>query len=210
MLNVGLTGGLASGKTFVGNALADLGCYVIRMDELGHQVLEPGGAAYQATLDEFGGELGEKLLQPGGAINRRVLGKHVFADPARLARLNALVHPAVRARAQVLAETFARQHPHGIAVTEAAILIETGSFRDYDGLILAVCRPEQQVERAMKRDALTRDEVLDRMRRQIPLDDKRKYAHYVIDTSGPKEETLAQTRMVYHSLQRWSLKKEEP
>ena len=85
-------------------------------------------------------------------------------------------------------------------MTEAAILIETGSYRDYDRLIVAICRPEQQVERAMARDHLTREEVLDRMRRQMPLEEKVKYADYVIDTSGSKEDTVAQTRAVYESL----------
>ena len=98
------------------------------------------------------------------------------------------MHPYVHERRHKIEEEFARTHPHGIAVTEAAILIETGSYRDYDRLIVATCRPEQQVERAMARDHLTREEVLDRMRRQMPLDEKIKYADYVIDTSGAKEE----------------------
>jgi dephospho-CoA kinase len=204
VLHVGLTGGLASGKSFVGKAFEDLGCLVIRMDELGHQALEPGGAAYAATVKEFQGEL--DLLNPDGSIDRRALGAYVFAHPDRLERLNAIVHPAVRARGRELAEAYFRDHPDGIAVTEAAILIETGSYKDYDRLILAVCRPEQQIERALARSnaagerSLTREEVLDRMRRQIPLDEKRKYADYVIDTSGSKDNTLAQTRAVYESL----------
>ncbi len=97
-------------------------------------------------------------------------------------------------------EEFARQHPDGIAVTEAAILVETGSYREFDKLIVAICRPEQQIERAMSRDHLSRQEVLDRMKRQMPLEEKVKYADYVIDTSGPKEDTLAQTRAVYETL----------
>ena len=97
-------------------------------------------------------------------------------------------------------EEFARRRPGGIAVTEAAILVETGTYREYDKLILAVCHPEQQIERAMARDGLTREEVLERLRRQMPLEQKRKYADYVIDTSGSKQDTLAQTRAVYNSL----------
>jgi dephospho-CoA kinase len=188
MLHVGLTGGLASGKSFVGRTLAELGCYLIRADDLGHRVLEPGGEAYQATLDLF------------GTVNRRALGAQVFANPSELEKLNALVHPAVRARGKALAEAYFEQHPDGIAVYEAAILIETGSYKDFDRLIVAFCREEQQVERALSRDGLTREEVLDRMRRQIPLRDKLKYADYVIDTSGSKEETVAQTRKVFEVL----------
>lgn len=196
MLRVGLTGGLASGKSSVGRILSDLGCLLIRADDLGHEVLEPQGEAYAAVVALFGAE----ILNPDRTINRRALGARAFADQALLESLNALVHPAVRARAHALADAHFREHPHGIAVYEAAILVETGSYKDFDRLLVAVCRPEQQIERAMARDGLTREEVLDRLKRQIPLDEKVKYADYVIDTSGTKEHTAAQTRQVYESL----------
>jgi dephospho-CoA kinase len=112
------------------------------------------------------------------------------------------VHPPVHARTRTLLEEYEADHPHGIAVVEAAILIETGSYRDYARLILAVCSEEQQIERAMARDGLTREEVLDRLSRQMPLDQKIQFADYVIDTSGPKESTVARTRAVYESLLR--------
>jgi dephospho-CoA kinase len=196
MLRVGLTGGLASGKSFVGRTLAELGCLLIQADELGHQVEEPGGEAYDDIVREFGRD----ILNENGRIDRRRLAAIVFHDPERLKQLSALVHPHVHARRRRIEEEFARSRPHGIAVTEAAILIETGSYRDYDRLIVATCRLDQQVERAMARDHLTREEVLDRMRRQMPLDEKVKYADYVIDTSGAKEDTIARTRTVYASL----------
>src|SRR6185436_1712664 len=196
MLKVGLTGGLASGKSFVGRALADLGCLVIQADVLGRQVLEEGGETYKAVVATFG----QDILDPDGGINRRRLATIVFSDPEQLAKLNALVHPPVKLRERDLAAEFAREHPHGIAVTEAAILVETGSYKDYDRLIVAVCRPEQQVERAMERNGASREEVLNRLRRQMPLDDKVKYADFVIDTSGSKENTLAQTRAVHEAL----------
>ena len=196
MLNVGLTGGLATGKSSVGRFLRELGCPLIRFDQLGHQVIEPGGEAYAAVVAEFGRE----ILDPAGAIDRRLLGARVFSDPVRLARLSALVHPPARARARALAEAYAREQPHVIIVTEAAILIETGSYKDYDKLIVAVCRPEQQIQRAMARDGLSREEVLERLSRQMSLEDKIKYADYVVDTSGAKENTLQQTRAVCVSL----------
>lgn len=198
MLRVGLTGGLASGKSFVGRSLADLGCYLIRADEVGHQVLEPSGEAYDAVVREFGAG----ILSPDGTIDRRKLAALVFHDPVRLKKLNTLVHPPVRARTRRLLEEYEADHPHGIAVVEAAILVETGSYRDYARLILAVCGKQQQIERAMARDGLTREEVLDRLSRQMPLEEKIQYADYVIDTSGTKENTLAQTRVVYESLLR--------
>jgi dephospho-CoA kinase len=196
MLRVGLTGGLASGKSFVGRALAELGCFLIQADEIGHQVQEPGGAAYAEIVRVFG----EGMLNADGTLDRRKLAALVFHDPEQLRRLNAIVHPPVIARRKALEDEYARLHPDGIAVTEAAILIETGSYRDFDRLIVAVCSAEQQVERAMSRGRLTREEVLDRMRRQMPLDEKVKYADIIIDTSGPKEHTLAQTRAAYESL----------
>jgi dephospho-CoA kinase len=197
-LQVGLTGGLASGKSFIGQELSRLGCFVVPMDELGHQVLEPQGAAYRDVAQEFRKEV--DLWNPDGSIDRRALGTYVFSDPRRLARLNAIIHPAVRRQRDELVRAYFAANPEGIAVTEAAILVETGGYRDYDRLIVAVCRPEQQVERAMARDGLTRDEVLSRMSRQLPLEEKRKYAHFVIDTSGTEEWTLTQTRAVYKTL----------
>src|ERR1700692_3206716 len=196
MLRVGLTGGLASGKSFVGRALADLGCLLIQADELGHQVLEPGGEAYDGVIREFG----PGIVRADGTIDRPKLGALVFQDSQRLAALNALVHPPVWARERRLMEEFAAAHPHGIAVVEAAILVETGSYRNYAKLIVAVCNEEQQIERAMSRDGMTREQVLDRLSRQMPLAEKIKYADYVIDTSGAKENTLAQTRAVHQAL----------
>jgi dephospho-CoA kinase len=201
-LHVGLTGGLASGKGSVARMLGELGCFVIQADELGHEVMAPGAEAYDAIVREFGPDIldSEGAIDRRKPIDRRKLGSLAFADPALLARLNALVHPAVRARAVALADGFFAGHPDGIAVTEAAILIETGSYKNYARLIVAVCRPEQQIERAMARDHLSRPEVLDRLRRQMPLDEKLKYADYVVDTSGPREQTREQTRAVFESL----------
>ena len=198
MLHVGLTGGLASGKSHIGRTLEQLGCLVIRMDDLGHEVLTPGKPGYWKVLEAFRGEV--SILASDGTLDRRALGAYVFADPPRLERLNAIIHPEVRAREQELVEAFEKVQPRGIAVTEAAILIETGRFRQYDRLIVAVCSDEQQVERAMRRDGLAREQVLDRMRRQMPLAEKRKYAHFVIDTSGTEEQTQSQTKAVFDIL----------
>jgi dephospho-CoA kinase len=199
MLRVGLTGGLATGKSFVGRCLQDVGgdeCLLIQADDLGRKVQEQGGAAYDAIAGEFG----PGILNADGSIDRRKLAGEVFADPERLATLSRIVHPHVHALRRELEREFATRHPHGISVTEAAILVETGTYRDYDRLIVVTCRPEQQVERAMSRDRLTREEVLDRMRQQMPLEEKLKVADFIVDTSGSKENTLAQTRTVYDSL----------
>ncbi len=198
MLRVGLTGGLASGKSFVGHALAELGCLVVKADDIGHSVLERDGEAYRGVLAEFGRD----ILDPNGAIDRRLLATRVFGEPDVLAKLNALVHPPVRARIQKLMDQFAAQQPDGIAVVEAAILIETGSYRNQDRLIVAVCSQQQQIERAMERDHLTREQVMERLARQMPLEEKVRYADYVVDTSGTKQHTREQTRGVFESLKK--------
>jgi dephospho-CoA kinase len=200
MLKVGLTGGLGSGKSFVGRALADLGCFLIQADVLGRQVLEQGGETYEAVVATFGNQILDPDGPSKGKINRRRLARIVFPDPEQLAKLNALVHPPVKLRERDLADEFAQTHPDGIVVTEAAILVETGSYRDYDRLIVAVCRPEQQIERAMERDGVSREEVLKRLSRQMPLEEKVKHADFIIDTSGSKENTLQQVRTVYEAL----------
>lgn len=198
MLRVALTGGLACGKSFVGEALAGLGCFLIRADELGHEVLAPGGEAYQSVVREFGRE----ILDEEGRIDRRRLAARVFADPPSLARLNALVHPPVVRREEQLLAEFAAREPKGISVVEGAILIETGSYHRFDRLILVTCSEEQQLRRAMHRDGVSEDEVRARLRRQMPLEEKRKFAHFVIDTSGEKENTLRQVHAVFEELRR--------
>jgi dephospho-CoA kinase len=201
MLKVGLTGGLACGKSFVGEALARYGCYLIRADELGHEVLAPGGEAFDPVRQEFG----PGVVTPAGQIDRRKLAARVFSDPDALARLNSFVHPAVRRREEQLIAEFAAREPEGIAVVEAAILIETGSHTRFDRLILVTCTVEQQVARALHRDGGTEAEVRARLSRQMPFAEKRKFADFVIDTSGAKEETLRQTRAVYDELRRIEL-----
>ncbi len=201
MLKVGLTGGIACGKSFVGEALAGYGCLLIQADELGHQVLAPGGEAYEEVVREFGAE----ILGPEGQIDRRALAARVFGDPVRLERLNRMVHPPVVLREDQLIADWARREPHGIAVVEAAILIETGSYRRFDKIILVTCREEQQLERAMRRDGAVETDVRARLSRQMSLSEKRKFADFVIDTSGEKEDTLRQTRAVYEVLRRTQL-----
>jgi len=198
MLKVGLTGGLACGKTFVGEALAALGCHLIQADELGHQVLLPAGEAYADVVREFG----PAILHANGTIDRKHLAAEVFGKPDRLETLNRLVHPHVFRREDQLIEQFAKSDPRGIVIVEAAILIETGTYKNYDRLILVECEEEQQIERSLKRDHTDRAEVLARLRRQMPMAEKRKFAHYLIDTSGSKEDTLRRVREVYDSLRR--------
>jgi dephospho-CoA kinase len=196
MLKVGLTGGLASGKSFVGQTLRGLGCHLIRADELGHRALDKDGAAYKDVVAEFGRE----ILNPDGTIDRKKLGRIVFSGAEQLERLNQLVHPHVFRMQDAKIAEIAAVDPCAIVVVEAAIMIETGSQERYQKLILVVCTEEQQMERALARDGLSREEVAMRLGRQLPLAEKIRYADYVIDNSGSREATIAQTEEVYRQL----------
>jgi dephospho-CoA kinase len=196
MLRIGLTGGVATGKSIVGQELSRLGCRVLQADELGHAVLLKGGEAYESVVEAFGRE----ILSPDEEIDRRRLAGIVFQDGTKLKLLNSLVHPAVISLEEAWMRQVENADPHALAVVEAAILIETGSFRRFDKLILAVCEEGQQIERAMARDGATREEVLARIRRQMPLTDKKRFADYLIDTSRTMDYTIQQVERLYKSL----------
>jgi dephospho-CoA kinase len=196
MLKIGLTGGYATGKSFVAGELERSGCHVIRADLLGHAVLEPGREAYAPTVETFGAS----ILNSDGTIDRKKLAAVVFEDPELLHKLNRFVHPAVISLEEELLNNFAREDPRGIAVIEAAILIEIGRHTAFDRLILTACDEETQIARGMKRDHLTREQVLSRLARQLPLEEKKRHADYVVDTSGPKEETVRQVKKVFGEL----------
>jgi dephospho-CoA kinase len=196
MLIAGLTGGMACGKSFVARALAELGAQIIEADDLGHEVLRPGGDAYQPVVAAFG----PVVLDPAGNIDRSVLASRVFGNPAELERLNAIVHPAVRNLAQRRTAEVGERDPHAVVVYVAAILLESGAYHDVQKIIVVSCAREQQIERAMDRPGATEQDVLARLERQMPLDEKKKRADYIIDTSGTRDDTLRQTTLVWEDL----------
>jgi len=194
-IRIGLTGGLACGKSFVGRALESLGAHLIQADDLGHRTLAQDGEAYWPVVREFGGE----ILEPDGSIHRQRLAAMVFGDSERLEKLNGIVHPAVHRLQQAMEREILAADPTAVIVVEAAILIEIGSYRNYDRIILVTCDESQQMERALERGVGAED-VNARLSRQLPLETKRKFADYIIDTSGTKEETVRQTREVWEKL----------
>ena len=200
MLKVGLSGGYASGKSLVAGELERLGAHIIYADKLGHAVLDPCGDAYQPAVELFGRE----ILGPDGTIDRKKLGSIVFASRKLLDKLNRFVHPAVFRLEERMLQDFASRDPHGIAVIEAAILIETGRYTVFDKLIVTSCSLETQIARAMRRDGLSREEVLARLEKQMPLQEKLRLAHYVINTDGHKEATFRQVRQVFGELKQLS------
>ena len=196
MLKVGLTGGIASGKTFVVGLLRDFGCYVLDADATAHQVMEPGQPAHAEIVAHFGAE----ILDPAGRIDRPRLGAIVFADAGERAALNAIVHPRVyEAQALWLAEVAARD-PRAIAVIDAALMIETGSWRRFDQLVVVHCQPEIQLARLMERNGLTREGAEARIAAQLPVAEKLRYANFTIDTSAGFDDTRRQVELLYRQL----------
>jgi dephospho-CoA kinase len=196
MLRVGLTGGIATGKSTIGAMFVDLGCHVIDSDQITHQLFEPGQAVHSAVVKEFG----TRILASDGTINRRSLGDIVFKAPEARARLNAIVHPAVIQRQQDWLKEVETRDPHAIAIVDAALMIEVGTYKNYDKLIVVTCRPEIQKERLRTRTALSDDEIEARIRSQMPMEEKIKYADFIVDSSGSLEASRAQVRDIYHRL----------
>jgi dephospho-CoA kinase len=187
MKRLGITGGIASGKSAVAGMLREMGFRVIDADALGHEVMEPGTRAY----DEIVAEFGAGVVGADGRIDRRRLGALVFADAEKLKRLNAIVHPRVE---EEMVRLFGEWEKNGVAdaaFVEAALLVEAGYQKNLDGLVVAWCRPEQQIERLLAR-GLSEVEARRRIAAQMPVGEKLKFATEKIDCSGSMEETRRQ------------------
>lgn len=196
MLKVGLTGGIATGKSFVVSVLGELGCETSDADRLAHDAIAPGRPAY----DEIVAAFGRGILDSDGRIERTRLGRIVFADAEARARLNAIVHPRVYEAQQEWFAGVESRNPHAIAVVDAALMIETGSYRRFDLLVVVHCRPELQLERLMARNNLAREDAEARIKAQMPSEEKLKYADYSIDTSGGFEDTRRRVVELYEKL----------
>ena len=187
MLRIGLTGGIASGKSTVAAMLRERDYPVLDADALGHELLEPGQDAYNEVVREFG----EGVLAPGDAVDRAKLGAVVFADARKRERLNQILHPRIQ---QIVANWFSMlSRPGGpdLAFEDAALILEAGAKRNFDRVIVCWCRPEQQVERLVER-GLTPEDAQRRIASQMPMDEKRRLADDVIDCSGSIEDTEQQ------------------
>ncbi len=200
MLRVGLTGGVACGKSTIGAMLAQRGAHFLQADTLAHQLYLPGAAVYDAVVQAFG----EDILRSNGLIDRAALANKAFPD--RIAELNAIVHPAViEAQNRWLAEREA-EDPQGIAVLEAALLIEAGAAKDFDKIIVVTCSFEQKVEHYAHRAGISleaaRREVERRSAAQLSDEQKAAQADYVIDNSGTLEETERQVERVWGELRK--------
>jgi dephospho-CoA kinase len=196
MLQVGLTGNIASGKSHASKKFAELGAYVIDADSLAHELIAYGTKTYQKIVEAFGKE----ILCSDGSIDRKVLGRIVFSDPAKRVLLNSLTHPVIGSEIQNRIKELERTYHKGIVVIEAPLMVEVGSYRKYHSLIVVTCSPSKQISRLIKRDNLTTEEAEARIRSQMPIEEKLKLADYCIDTSGSMEETKNQVVAIYKKL----------
>ncbi|MCW3490421.1 dephospho-CoA kinase [Dethiobacter alkaliphilus] len=195
MLVVGLTGGIATGKSTVAGMFADLGAYRIDADQLAREVVQPGNPAWEAIVRYFG----DDILEKSGQLDRKKLGDIIFADPQMRQVLNGMTHPPVRA---LLREELARAREQGscVALVEVPLLYEAGFERDVDRVIVVTTSPSAQRSRLMQRSGLTREEARLRIEAQMPLSEKVARADFVIDNDKTLPETKAQVLKVWQML----------
>jgi len=193
---VGLTGGIATGKSTVSAMLEALGCVVIDADQLAREVVEPGRPAYQEIVEAFG----PRVLQLDRSIDRKALGAIVFTDVAARRRLEAITHPRIReGLAARLAELEASGF-EGIVIFDAPVMIESGNHRTVDRLVVVVADEAAQLERQRRRDGTSDEDAIRRVRSQMPLAEKAKLADHVIDNSGDLTATQARVAEVHRAL----------
>ena len=205
VLRVGLTGGIAVGKSAVGEMFAALGAQVVQADEIAHQLMEPGEGVYLEVVQHFG----SGILNPDGSVNRGRLAELAFGTAGKASRvqeLNQIVHPAVIRHQEEWMTEVGRRDPHAIAMVEAALILEAGMEMGFDRLIVVTCRPEQRIERWARRlnvdQETARREVARRMAAQLSDEEKIKAADYVVDNSGSLDETARQVTKIYAELKK--------
>jgi dephospho-CoA kinase len=195
ILRVGLTGGIASGKSTVRALLGELGCYVVDADKLVADLYQPGRAGHTTLVETYGRD----ILREDQTVDRVKLANLAFANPDGAKQLNALIHPLVLQYTIEVLDEYEQTHPDGIAVVEATLMIESGSSRLYDKLVIVDVTPEVQIERGVAR-GLPREEVARRIANQLPREERLRHADYIIDNSGDVARLESETRSVYARL----------
>lgn len=196
MLRVGLTGSIAVGKSFVVSVFRDLGCHVIDADQVARDVVKKGTKGIAQIVEKFGDE----ILTPDGQLDRPKMASIVFADESKRLLLNSIVHPLVFETQDAWLKECEATDPNGIAIVDAALMIESGGYKRFDQLIVVWCKPDIQLQRLTKRDDLEMADALKRIASQMPQDEKKKFADHLIDTSGGFEDTRRQCELVYTEL----------
>ncbi|SRR2546423_3832771 len=196
MLRVGLTGSIAVGKSFVADTLLELGCHVLDADETAREVVAPGSEGLKRIFGEFGSD----VIREDGTLDRGKLGAIVFGDEEKRLKLNSILHPLVIAAQDEQLRRWEVKDPHGIAVVDAALMIESGGYKRFDKMIVVHCRPEVQLQRLTTRNNLTPEEARRRIAAQMPQEEKMRYADFLIDTSEGFEDAKLQTEKVFERL----------
>ena len=210
MLRVGLTGGIACGKTVVGEMFAARGAHVIQADCIAHELMQPGSTVYNQVVLHFGRE----ILQPDGRVDRQKLAQAAFGNPTeagaaaapRVEELNRIVHPAVIAAQEEWLADIGRRDPHAVALVEAALILEAGVRHRFDKLVVVTCSPEARLQRFARKlhvdKEAARQEMERRMAAQLPDEEKARRADYVIDNSGPLADTERQVDKIMQELRK--------
>ncbi len=185
MLKVGLTGSIAVGKSFVCRCFADFGIHVLDADLTAREVVAPGTSGLSEIVRSFG----RSVLAGDGSLDRKKLASIVFSDPGLRELLNSIVHPLVIARQNDWLEELRSADPNGVAIIDAALMIESGGYKRFNKLIVVWCEPEIQLHRLMERDGLTKDEAELRIAAQMSQETKKSFADILIDTSAGFEKT---------------------
>ncbi len=200
MLRVGLTGGIASGKTVVGEMFVALGARLVQADRIAHSLMQPAEPVYKEVVRHFG----RGILNPDSSINRSKLAEVAFSPTSRIEELNRIVHPVVIRKQDEWMEEMGRQEPSVVAIVEAALILEAGAADHFDRLIVVTCNEDQRVARFAARQKIdldpARKEVARRMAAQLPEEEKIKAADFVIDNSGALESTRRQVDETWKTL----------
>jgi len=196
MLRVGLTGSIAVGKSFVTCVLGELGCHVLDADQIARAVVEKDAPGLSAVVKAFG----QELLREDGTLDRQKLGEIIFSNQKQRELLNSILHPYIIAAQDEQMHRWEKEDPDGIAVIDAALMIESGGYRRFDKLIVVYCRPEIQLQRIMSRTSLSEEQALQRIHAQMSQEDKKRFADYLVDTSEGFEAARKQTTSVYERL----------
>lgn len=196
MLRVGLTGSIGVGKSYVSSVLAELGCHVLDADDTAREVVAPNSPALQAVVAAFGID----ILNIDGTLDRSRLGALVFADADKRVALNSILHPYIIARQDERLREWEGLDPGGIAVVDAALMIESGGYKRFDKVIVVHCQEDVQLARVMARNHLSREEAKRRIAAQMPQDEKKKFANYLIDTSDGFDSARKRAAEVYKEL----------
>ncbi len=193
MLRVGLTGSIAVGKSFVLDCFRDLGCHVLDADKTAREVVEPGSAGLEHIVEEFGND----VLAFDGSLDRKKMGAIIFQDEEKRALLNSIVHPLVFEKQNEWLAECERRDPNGVAIVDAALMIESGGYKRFDKLIVVWCEPDIQLARLMKRDGLSENDAVSRIDSQMPQNEKKLFADLLVDTSNGYESTRRQVAEVF-------------